>query len=65
MSSNSSNERLGFCRPNHNDQSKPYLNGLCVRPDQWVRTPSLSSSHHLSKSFSYEAGAKNADSPSY
>src|SRR5687768_3533013 len=41
MSSNSSNERLGFCRPNHNDQSKPYPNGLCVRSDLRVRTPSL------------------------
>jgi hypothetical protein len=37
-------EQLGrttwFCRPNHYDQSKPYLAGLCARPDQRVRTPS-------------------------
>jgi hypothetical protein len=41
MSSNSSSRTTWFYRPNHNDQSKPYLNGLCCRPDLRVRTPSL------------------------
>jgi hypothetical protein len=41
MSSNSSSRTTWFCRPNHNDQSKPYLNGLCCRSDLRVRTPSL------------------------
>jgi hypothetical protein len=41
MSSNSSSRTTWFYRPNHYDQSKPYLNGLCRRPDLRVRTPSL------------------------
>jgi hypothetical protein len=42
---------------------KPSPDGLCVRQDQWVRTPVTSNSHHLSKSMVAPAGNQNCRQP--